>query len=138
MNEENAKKVQGGLREKQSSMMFRKYFMFIALVVVWAIFAAFSDGTFLSARNLSNLARQMTFMAILSIGMLNVIVLGEIDLSVGSIVGLTGGVFAMLTCWLNVPLWLGIIIAPVSYTHLDVYKRQEFAQSVSARFEDNP
>ena len=111
MSEGKEKMKQNGLNKKSVSEIFRKYFMFVALIVVWAIFAGISDGTFLSARNLSNLFRQVTFMAFLSIGMLNVIILGEIDLSVGSIAGLSGGLFAMMTCWWGVPLWIGLIIA---------------------------
>lgn len=96
----------------------RKYFMFFALGAIWLIFSVLSGGIFISARNLSNLIRQMAFTAILSMGMMCVILLGEIDLSAGSVVGLCGGVFAILNkqCgWNFVPallitLLLGLVL----------------------------
>lgn len=53
-----------------------------------------TDGIFLQPRNLSNLAQQMSVTAIIAIGMLMLIVSGNIDLSVGSLLGLTGGILA--------------------------------------------
>ncbi len=88
----------------------RKYVMVIAIVGIWAIFGAISGGTYLTARNLSNLFRQSVFVAILAIGMLNVIVLGEIDLSVGSIAGFCGGVLAISNVWAKLPAGVAIII----------------------------
>ena len=49
-----------------------------------------TDGTFLRPRNLSLLARQMSVTAILAVGMVLVIVAGQIDLSVGALAGLHG------------------------------------------------
>jgi D-xylose transport system permease protein len=86
-------------RQAGSSFDLRKYMMVIALVGIWVIFAAVSGGTYLLPRNMSNLFRQSVFTAILAIGMLNVIVLGHIDLSVGSIAGLCGGILAIANVW---------------------------------------
>ena len=52
------------------------------------------DGIFLKPRNLSNLMTQMSVTGILAVGMLMVIVSGNIDLSVGSVLGFTGGLAA--------------------------------------------
>jgi D-xylose transport system permease protein len=79
----------------------RTYSMFVAIILVWAIFTYTTDGVFLEARNFSNLMRQSTITAILSVGMLMVIVTGHIDLSVGSLVGLAGGVAAVTQAWLG-------------------------------------
>lgn len=73
--------------------------MVLALAVVWAIFTYTTDGTFLTSRNLSNLMRQGAVVGILSVGMLMVIVAGHVDLSVGSVVGLTGGLAAIAQGW---------------------------------------
>ena len=81
------------------SFDMRKYMMVIALIGIWVIFEAISTGTYLTPRNLSNLFRQSVFTAILAIGMLNVIVLGHIDLSVGSLAGLCGGILAIANVW---------------------------------------
>ncbi|WP_039944291.1 sugar ABC transporter permease [Thermicanus aegyptius] len=77
----------------------RAYSMFVALILIAIIFSIYTDGAFLSSRNLSNLFRQMSVTSILAIGMTLVIVAGHIDLSVGSIVGLTGGIAAILQVW---------------------------------------
>ncbi len=79
-------------------MDIRAYTMIGALVAIWLLFSTMSD-TFLTARNLSNLFLQMSGTAVLAIGMVLVIVAGQIDLSVGSLVGLTGGVAAVLNVW---------------------------------------
>jgi D-xylose transport system permease protein len=66
-----------------------------ALLVIWIIFSITTGGTFLTPRNLSLLVRQMSVTAILAIGMVLVIVAGQIDLSVGALAGLLGGVAAI-------------------------------------------
>jgi len=60
-----------------------------------------TNGSFISSRNITNLARQMTIIGVLAVGMTLVIVAGHIDLSVGSIVGLTGGIAAILQVWFD-------------------------------------
>lgn len=73
--------------------------MVIALIVIWGLFAILTEGSFLTPRNISNLFRQSVFLSILAMGMVFVIILGQIDLSVGSIVGLSGGIVAILYVW---------------------------------------
>lgn len=90
----------------------------IATAAIWILFSALTDGNFLTTRNLSNLFRQMSITGILAIGMVFVIILGEIDLSVGSMLGLLGGIAAILNVWLGfsavstivITLILGIIL----------------------------
>jgi ribose/xylose/arabinose/galactoside ABC-type transport system permease subunit len=65
----------------------------LLLVVVFAI-NAFSGGSFLTAGNLTNVLRQITYNAILAIGQTFVIITAGIDLSVGSLIELTGVVMA--------------------------------------------
>jgi len=74
----------------------RAYSMVLALFVIWLVLSFLTDGTFLSARNLSNLSRQMAIVGIIACGMVLVIVSGNIDLSVGSLLGMLGG-FAAIT-----------------------------------------
>lgn len=78
----------------------RTYTMVAALIAIWVMFYLL-EPTFLRARNLSNLARQMSETGILAIGMVYVIVSGNIDLSVGSLAGLAGGAAAMVNVWAN-------------------------------------
>jgi erythritol transport system permease protein len=67
----------------------------IALIVIGAIFAV-AEPAFLTGPNLEILAKQTALNAILGIGMTFVILTGGIDLSVGSVVGLTGMVAGLL------------------------------------------
>jgi erythritol transport system permease protein len=68
---------------------------FIALIVIVLIFTALSD-TYLTGSNLITMTRHVAINAILALGMLLVILTGGIDLSVGSIVGLSGIVAGVL------------------------------------------
>ncbi|MEF2965489.1 sugar ABC transporter permease [Paenibacillus sp. M1] len=106
---------QNGLAGKTSfwsslfgKMDVRAYTMVGALVLIWVLFGIL-DPTFLTARNLSNLFTQMSVTSILAIGMVLVIVAGHIDLSVGSLLGLTGGLAAIFSNWLGLPPVLVII-----------------------------
>lgn len=74
----------------------RSYSMILALLAIWGIFIFLTEGSFISARNLSMLTRQMSITSILAVGMVLVIVAGHIDLSVGSVAGFTGAVAAIL------------------------------------------
>jgi D-xylose transport system permease protein len=74
----------------------RTYTMVFALLAIWGIFEHQTGGAFLEARNLSNLLRQMSITGILSIGMVLIIVCGQIDLSVGSVVCFLGALVAVL------------------------------------------
>ncbi len=69
-----------------------------ALLAVWGFFAAM-EPAFLSSRNLSNLMIELSITAVLAMGMFLVILTGNIDLSVGSGVGLFGGIAAVLIFW---------------------------------------
>jgi D-xylose transport system permease protein len=79
----------------------RAYTMMFALVVIWLFFqwatvdARNPYGLFLSAVNFSKLMQQTAVTGVLAVGMLMVIVSGNIDLSVGSVVGLAGAIAAM-------------------------------------------
>jgi len=79
----------------------RDYGMFIALFVIMIIFTLLTkDGIFLSARNLSNLLNQTGYIAVLAVGMTLVIVIRQIDLSVGFLAGFMGAVAAIaLVSW---------------------------------------
>jgi D-xylose transport system permease protein len=70
------------------------YALIVALMIIWGIFFARTEGSFLGPQNFSNLFRQMTVTAFLSVGMVLVIVTGNIDLSVGKLAGLVSVVVA--------------------------------------------
>lgn len=103
LSNEQAIIKQPQLEKKDRKLPFKfdlqAYTLILALISIAIIFTALTGGEFLSSRNISNLFTQMSVIAILAIGMTLVIVAGHIDLSVGSMVGLTGGVAAMLQVW---------------------------------------
>ena len=68
----------------------------VAIAVIWTIFQL-SNDRFLSAINLTNLTLQITAVATISIGVVLVLLLGEIDLSVGAVSGFAAGVMAVLS-----------------------------------------
>lgn len=73
----------------------RNYGMYIALLVIMAIFTATTHGVFISSRNIANLINQTGYIAVLAVGMTLVIVIRHIDLSVGFLAGFLGAVAAI-------------------------------------------
>ena len=81
--------------------LLRAYTMVFALVAIWIYFYFSTDHIFLQSRNFSNLMRQTSVTGVLAVGMLMVIVTAQIDLSIGSVVGLAGGIAAIAQGWLG-------------------------------------
>ncbi|MFF6782639.1 multiple monosaccharide ABC transporter permease [Streptomyces sp. NPDC012510] len=73
----------------------RQYGMLIALGLIVALFAVWTDGDLLLPRNVSNLVLQNSYILILAIGMMLVIIAGHIDLSVGSLTAFIGSMAAV-------------------------------------------
>ncbi|HSO70600.1 MAG TPA: multiple monosaccharide ABC transporter permease [Arachnia sp.] len=81
----------------------------IAFVAIVLLFTVLTGGTLLNPTNVSNLILQYSYILILAIGMLFVIVVGHIDLSVGSVVALVGAVSATLIIKNGMPWYVGVI-----------------------------
>ena len=64
--------------------------IYIAFVAIIALFAVLTGGVSLSPGNITNIVLQYSYILVLAIGMVLVIIAGHIDLSVGSVVALTG------------------------------------------------
>jgi D-xylose transport system permease protein len=92
---------------KNSSADWRLLRSVVALVAVMLILGLLTEGNFLSARNLTNLSRQVAINGILAIGMTYVILIGGIDLSVGSVVALAGVVAGLLQVSGGLAAWEG-------------------------------
>jgi D-xylose transport system permease protein len=83
--------------------------MVAALVVLWLSFNVLSDGLFLTPRNLWNLSVQSAAVAVMTTGMVLIIVSRNIDLSIGSTLGFTAMVMGLLqTEWIPDGLGLGL------------------------------
>lgn len=92
--------------------------MFCALVAMCLIIGI-SNADFINAANLTNTTRQVAMLGIFAIGVGFVIITGGIDLSIGSVIGLTGVVIASIsapvaegvTSGAGYPIWVGICVA---------------------------
>lgn len=83
-------------KERLASIDWRRYIIYIAFVVVFVLFAIMlGNEGFLSRNNLLNIFRQTATITVIAVGMTFVISCAEIDLSVGSIAGLSSVVSAM-------------------------------------------
>uniref|UniRef100_UPI003EBF508D sugar ABC transporter permease n=1 Tax=Streptomyces tabacisoli TaxID=3156398 RepID=UPI003EBF508D len=82
----------------------------IGLIVICAVFQSL-DSAFLGAENLSNLGVQMVATGMMSIGIIFVLLLGEIDLSVGSVSGVSSAVLAVMSVTHGVNEWLAILVS---------------------------
>lgn len=81
-----------------------KYAMVIALVVVFVLFSALTDGRLLQPQNMTNLMLQNGYVLVMACGMLLCILTGgNIDLSVGSVVCLVGGIAAVMVTNMHLP-----------------------------------
>ncbi|GCD20202.1 ABC transporter permease [Cellulomonas algicola] len=85
--------------------------IYIAFVAIIGLFTILTDGMLLSPGNITNIVLQYSYILILAIGMVIVIIAGHIDLSVGSVVALTGAVAAVVVIKNGSPWWLGVLAA---------------------------
>ena len=99
MADKNDKGVQQFIQTAGLDM--RMLVMVGILIVIWLGLNMATEGIFLTARNLYNLAVQSSVVGIMATGMVLVIVARHIDLSVGSILGFTG----MIIAWLQVDIF---------------------------------
>lgn len=99
--------------EANPRLAVRDFSMILALLAIWGFFGVM-DRQFLGARNLSNLAVELSITAVLALGMLLILLTGQIDLSIGSGVGLTGGIAAVLIFEHNWPGWAAALVPTVA------------------------
>jgi ribose/xylose/arabinose/galactoside ABC-type transport system permease subunit len=85
--------------------------VFITVIIVMAIFAILSNGKFLIPANLLNILRYASTVAIVGLGLLLVIVVGEIDLSFGFLYGLCANVMAVSWLMWGWPAPIALIAA---------------------------
>ncbi|MGK2349671.1 multiple monosaccharide ABC transporter permease [Actinomyces sp. W5033] len=80
----------------------------VALVAIIALFAVLTGGQSLSPQNVSNIITQNAYILVMAIGMLFAILMADIDLSVGSVVALTGAVVGVITVNWGLPWPVGV------------------------------
>ena len=110
MDEKNKK---GGIGQELVALLkanIRDYVMYIALVAIMLFFSWKTNGGFMQARNISNLINQAGYVAVLAIGMTLILILKQIDLSVGYVAGFSGAIAAILLTQYNMNVWVTILI----------------------------
>lgn len=96
------------------SFNLRQSGIYIAFALIILLFSILTNGELLSPQNISNIMVQNSYILILAIGMILIIIAGHIDLSVGSVVGLTGAIAAVLMVDMDVAWPLAILITLVA------------------------
>lgn len=88
----------------------REYGMYIALAVIMVIFQLSTNGIFMSPRNIANLLNQTGYVAVLAVGMTLVMVIRQIDLSVGFLAGFLGAIAAIALINWHLPVFLVVLL----------------------------
>jgi D-xylose transport system permease protein len=99
----------------------------LALALIWLIFYA-QEPRFLSSVNLSNLVLQTTAVGLVSIGIVLVLLLGEIDLSVGAVSGLCAAIMAVLNVKHGWSPYLAIAAGVAAGTAIGLFQGSVFTR----------
>lgn len=90
------------------STRIRDYAMYIALATIFVIFGITTGGSFLSPRNLTNLINQTGYIAVMAVAMTLILIICEIDLSVGYVSGFLGAICAIMMVRMGISMWIAI------------------------------
>ncbi len=99
------------MENKRVNLDMKQYGMFIALIVIYLIFALLTGGKNLTPMNINNLVMQNGYVVILAIGMLLCVLTGNVDLGVGSVVALCGATAGIMMMDYKMNMWVAIIAA---------------------------
>src|SRR5712672_3609202 len=101
--------VEGAKKRIAMSSVTRSMFYLLLTYVVMCVYLSLAAPNFLTERNLVNILRQMSMIAIIGVGMTMVIIAAEIDLSVGSMAAFSGVLLAMMTAQWKMPLPFAVV-----------------------------
>ena len=90
------------------------------LIIIWIVFYT-QNPRFLSSRNLVELSLDSATIGMISIGVVLVLLLGEIDLSIGSVSGVSGSILAVLLVYQGWPLAAAILSAVATGLAIGVF-----------------
>ena len=95
----------------------------VSSYAIWGVFlievlffALMSNGNFVSGNNLVNICRQIAYYGVASVGMTFVILIGGIDLSIGSIITLVNMICAYMMVNMGWNMWIAILISLIVAT----------------------
>jgi putative multiple sugar transport system permease protein len=95
--------------QRRFRLNLRQSGIYVAFALIVVLFTVLTNGALLQPGNISNIVVQNSYVLILAIGMILVIISGHIDLSVGSVVAVTGAICAVLTVQWGLPWWLAVL-----------------------------
>ncbi|NLF27565.1 MAG: sugar ABC transporter permease [Clostridiales bacterium] len=108
------RRARGGLPGEVWALLkgnIRNYAMYLALLALFILFTLLTDGAFITARNLTNLINQTGYVAVMACGMTLVLIIQQIDLSIGFVAGFLGACAAtLLARGVAVPFVLPLIL----------------------------
>lgn len=97
-------------KKKMPAINLRQYGMIIALVLITLFFGIVTGGVLFKPMNVSNIFMQNSYIIFLSIGMFFCVLTGNVDLSVGSVVGVSGALLGFMIVEHNIPTPAAVII----------------------------
>ncbi|MFK3983269.1 multiple monosaccharide ABC transporter permease [Micromonospora sp. NPDC050397] len=98
---------------RRFSLNLRQSGIYVAFALIIVLFSVLTGGDLLQPQNISNIIVQNSYILILAIGMILIIIAGHIDLSVGSVVAMSGAIAAVLMVNHDVPWPLALLITLV-------------------------
>ncbi|WP_326559109.1 multiple monosaccharide ABC transporter permease [Micromonospora sp. NBC_01796] len=102
-----------GKPQRRLSLNLRQSGIYVAFALIIVLFSVLTGGDLLQPQNISNIIVQNSYILILAIGMILIIIAGHIDLSVGSVVAVSGAISAVLMVNHDVPWPLALLITLV-------------------------
>lgn len=96
---------------KRARRKLPSYFGALLAVIALAVGLSLVSPTFLSVSNIFNIGQQSAILAVIAIGGTAVIILGGIDLSVGSVMALSGAVLGVLHINMGINIWIAVLAA---------------------------
>lgn len=116
MSEKNKANVLSVREDNISNKMkfktfLNQYSMYIFLIIIAVVFQVLTNGILMKPLNITNLILQNAYILVLAVGMLILIVLGHIDLSVGSVAGFVGAISAIMMVKYNINPAIAIVIS---------------------------
>lgn len=108
--------IKNGAKKQKQTMdlktkaldIFSKYSMVIILIGLLIAFQLMTDGIFWRPLNITNIVLQNSHILVLAAGMLLVVLLGHVDLSVGSVMAFVGAISGILMVNNNISPWLAV------------------------------
>jgi len=102
--------VETSAGERRFSFDVRESGIYVAFLLIVALFFVLTDGALLEPQNISNIVVQNSYILILAIGMILIIIAGHIDLSAGSVVAVSGAIAAVLMVNHDMPWPLALAV----------------------------